>query len=144
MNNIIKALQDKDDKKAYALFKEIEARSVASDEYYSCFEDFLGLLNAKNSYVRTRGFVLCCAQARWDESGKLQNALPVMFVLLHDDKPIVVRQCLAALHEVVLYRTELSEAIKAELETIDLSKYKDSMSPLIKKDMDELLKLIDG
>ncbi len=76
-------------------------------------------MNAKNSYVRTRGFVLCCAQARWDESGKLQNALPVMFVLLHDDKPIVVRQCLAALHEVVLYRTELSEAIKAELETID-------------------------
>ena len=143
MNNIIKALQDKDDKKVYALFKEIEARSVASDEYYSCFEDFLGLLNAKSSYVRTRGFALCCAQARWDESGKLQNALPVMLALLHDDKPIVVRQCLAALHEVVLYRTELSEAIKAELETIDLSKYKDSMSPLIKKDMDELLKLID-
>jgi len=54
-----------------------------------------------------------------------------MLALLHDDKPIVVRQCLAALHEVVLYRTELCEAIKAELETIDLSKDKDSMSPLI-------------
>jgi hypothetical protein len=55
----------------------------------------------------------------------------------------VVRQCLAALHEVVLYRPELGKEIKAELETIDLSKYKDGMSPLIKKDMDELLKLID-
>ena len=59
-----------------------------------------------------------------DESGKLRKALPVMLALLHDDKPIVVRQCLAALHEVVLYRTELCEAIKAELETIDLSKDK--------------------
>ena len=77
MNNIIKALQDKDDKKVYALFKEIGARSAASDEYYSFFEDLLGLLNAKSSYVRTRGFALCCAQARWDESGKLQNALPL-------------------------------------------------------------------
>lgn len=142
MNNVIKALQDKDDKKAYALFKEISARSAASDEYYSCFDDFLGLLNAKSSYVRTRGFALCCAQARWDKSGKLQNALPAMLALLHDDKPTVVRQCFAALHEVVIYRSELSEAIKAELETIDLSKYKDSMSPFIKKDMDELLKLM--
>jgi len=43
MNNVIKALQDKDDKKAYALFKEIRARSAASDEYYSCFDDFLEL-----------------------------------------------------------------------------------------------------
>ncbi|NLM98308.1 MAG: hypothetical protein GX175_12000 [Halanaerobiaceae bacterium] len=51
--------------------------------------------------------------------------------------------CLAALHEVVLYRPELRGAIKAGLERIDLSKYKDSMSPLIKKDMDELLELID-
>ena len=25
-----------------------------------------------------RGFALCCAQARWDERGKLQNALPAM------------------------------------------------------------------
>jgi hypothetical protein len=66
-----------------------------------------------------------------------------MLAMLHDDKPIVVRQCLAALHEVVLYRPELSDAIKAEIEAIDLSKYKDSMSPLIKKDMGELLHLID-
>lgn len=143
MSNVIKALQDKDDKKAYALFKKIGAESASSDEYYSCFDDFLGLLNAKSSYVRTRGFALCCAQARWDVSRKLQNALPTILLLLHDDKPIVVRQCLAALHEVVLYRSELSEVIKKELEAIDLSNYKDSMSPLIKKDIDELLKLID-
>ena len=77
------------------------------------------------------------------DQDRLHKALPVMLALLHDDKPIVVRQCLAALHEVVLYRSELREAIKAELETMDLSKDKDSMSPLIKKDMDELLKLID-
>jgi len=40
-----------------------------------------------------------------------------MLALLHDDKPLVVRQCLAALHEVVLYRPELGGAIKTELET---------------------------
>ena len=139
---IIEALQDKDDRKAYALSKEISAKSAASDEYYSFFDGFAGLLTAKSSYVRTRGFVLCCAQARWDEEGKLKNAMLGMLALLHDEKPTVVRQCLAALHEVILYRPELPEVIKSEVEKIDVSKYKDSMSPLIKKDIDELLDMI--
>lgn len=143
MSDIIDALQDKDDKKAYALSKKIGAKSAASDEYYSYFDEFAGVLIAKSSYVRTRGFALCCAQARWDESGKLKSALSAMLALLHDEKPTVVRQCLGALHEVVLYRPELCKEIKKEVETIDLSKYKDSMSPLIKKDMDALLKMME-
>lgn len=143
LNDIIEALQDKDDKKAYALSKEIGAISAVTDEYYSYFDEFTRLLTAEKSYVRTRGFVLCCAQARWDEEGKLEKALSKMFILLHDDKPTVVRQCLGALHEVALYRPELCEVIKAELETIDLSKYKDSMLPLIQKDIDELLKVVE-
>lgn len=95
-------------------------KSAASDEYYSCFEDFFNLLNASSSYVRTRGFTLCCAQARWDTQGKLQRALPSMLKLLHDEKPTVDRQCLGALHEVVLYRPEHCETILKEIQSIDL------------------------
>lgn len=61
-----------------------------------------------------------------------------MSVLLNDEKPTVVRQCLGALHEVVLYRPELSEKIYKAVKGIDLTRYKDSMAPLIKKDADEL------
>lgn len=141
--NLIYRLQDKDDKKAYALSKKIVAKSAATDEYYSCFDDFVGMMSAKSSYVRTRGFALCCAQARWDTQGKLQSALPAMLILLHDDKPTVVRQCLAALHEVALYHSELCETIMKELQSIELSKYKDSMVPLIQKDINELLKVME-
>lgn len=140
---LIYALQDKDDKKAYALSREISTKSASSDEFYSYFDDFVSFLNARSSYVRTRGFLLCCAQARWDTEHKLQSALPDLLRLLHDDKPTVVRQCLGALHEVVLYRPELCEAIKKELETLDLSKYKDSMSPLIQRDMNELVGMME-
>lgn len=143
MNDIITFLQDKDNKKAYALSKEISAKSVLSDEYYKYFDEFIDLLNHKNSYVRTRGFSLACSQAKWDKNGKLAGAMKLMFVLLHDEKPTVVRQCLGALHQVVLYRSELCDVIQTELEKIDLSKYKDSMSSLIKKDMDELLKMME-
>lgn len=67
MSDIIERLQDKDDKKAYALSKEIIDKSVLSNVHFSYFDEFAGLLTAKSSYVRTRGFVLCSAQARWDE-----------------------------------------------------------------------------
>lgn len=142
-SELICALQDKDDKKAYDLSKEILEMSAFSDKYYSYFEEFVSLLTSKSSYVRTRGFQLCCAQARWDKEGKLKKALPTLFALLHDEKPTAVRGCLGTLHEVVLYQPELCEIIKEELLTIDLSKYKDSMAPLIKKDMDALLKVMD-
>lgn len=122
--------------------REIVEKSAISNDYYDCLDPFASLLTAKSAYVRTRGFVLCCAQARWDGSGKLEAAMPAMLALLHDEKPTVVRQCLGALHEVVLYCPQLCEVIKAEVKTIDLSKYKDSMSPLIKKDMDALLRML--
>ena len=65
-----------------------------------------------------------------------------MIPLLNDSKPTVVHQCLSSLHEVVLYLPELADDIVAAVNGIDLSQYKDSMSPLIKKDAEELLKII--
>lgn len=63
MSDIIALLQDRDNKKAYALAKEIAAKSAASNEYYSYFDKFVGLLSSESSYVRTRGFYLACSQA---------------------------------------------------------------------------------
>lgn len=143
MSGIIEALRDKDDKKAYDLSREFAAKSAASNEYYPLFDEFAGLLTEKSSYVRTRGFKLCCAQARWDTEGKLKNALPAMLALLHDEKPTVVRQCIAALHEVALYRPELCGEIREELNRIDVNRYKDSMSGLILKDIGQLLTITE-
>ena len=139
---LFKALTDTDDKKAYKVSKEIIAISSESDEYYQDFETFYSLITQKSSFQRARGFILCCALVRWDSEGKLQKALPEMLKLFNDSKPTVVRQCLSALHEVVLYRPELIDMIKDALKSIDLSKYKDSMTPLIKKDIKSLEEIL--
>lgn len=141
--NIIEQLTNKDDKKAYEFCKKLCVESAKSDEFYSFFDDFVSLLCSTNSYIRTRGFILCCAQARWDKEGKIKKSIKKMFVLLHDEKPSVIRQCLKALQEVAIFRTELTKAIKKELDTIDLDKYKDSMASLIRKDIEELKRMID-
>ena len=142
MDNIIKELTSKDDKKAFARTKEIAAASESSPKYYSSLELFASLLNDKKSYIRTRAFILCCSQARWDDEGKLKQLLPLLMSLFHDAKPTVVRQCLNAAKEIVVFRPELGETINAELDRIDLTCYKDSMVELIRADIAALKELI--
>lgn len=142
MNEIIEKLTAKDEMSAYEYCKQLVVESAQSTEYYKYIEDFAGMLDSKNSYVRTRGFGLICCQARWDDEGKIAAVFERMKPLLNDPKPTVVRQCLASLHEVILYRPEMTDDIVEAVQKIDFSKYKDSMSPLIKKDADELLKII--
>ena len=104
---------------------------------------FLRLIHSNNSYIRTRGFVLCMAQARWDKEKKIEASLEQLCILLHDKKPTVVRQCLQALHEVILFQPEIASQLDKILDTIDLSNYKDSMAPLIQKDIEELRKIME-
>ena len=103
---------------------------------------FAEMLKAKSSFVRARGFLLICNQARGAADGQIEAVFGRMVPLLHDPKPTVVRQCLGALHEVVLYRPEMSECIRKSLAEIDPNQYKDSMAPLIRKDMDALIAAI--
>lgn len=142
MNDIITRLRDKDDKTAYEFAKQIGIESAQSDKYLVMIPEFVKMLNDKSSYVRTRGFCLICNQARWADDGQIEAVFSEMSNLLYDDKPTVVRQCLAALHEVVLYRPEMTDKIKFTVSKMDLSRYKDSMAPLIEKDKNELLKML--
>ena len=140
--DIIAGLQNKKDTEAHQLLLKLEAQSADSDELYGYFDEFLELMKSKSSFVRTRGFRLACAQAKWDVDEKIEKNLDRLLSMLNDQKPTAVRQCLAALHIVVLYKPNLAERIGGNLDTIDLSKYKDSMSPLIQKDIEELRRLI--
>lgn len=79
--DIIKGLQDKSDKKACALLQELLVQSAESPRFYKYFDEFLGLLDHESSYVRIRGFLLACAQARWDEGEKLKMKKASSFCL---------------------------------------------------------------
>lgn len=142
MEDIIVRLQDKDDKKAYELTKSMLVESADSNKYYPYFADFISFLSNRSSFIRTRGFMLACAQAPWDEEGKLAGSISELLKLLKDDKPTVIRQCLLALVPVVQYQPQLGRIIAQAVREIDLTKYKDSMTPLIRHDQEKLLALI--
>ena len=142
MEEILRKLTGRNNKTAYEFAKQLSVESLESDKYLEMIPMFVKLLQDKSSYVRTRAFILICNQARWAEAGQIKAVLDKMLPLLNDTKPTVVRQSLDALHEVVLFRPELSDKIENALTEIDVSKYKDSMLPLILKDIEALRNLL--
>ena len=133
--DLIAGLQSKNHQEAYQLLLLLEKESAESNGLYGSFEDFIGLLNSKSSFVRTRGFRLACAQARWDTEDKLAANLDVLLKMLEDEKPTAVRQCLASLRGVVRCKPQLVSEIEEKLNAMDLGKYQDSMRPLIQADI---------
>ena len=55
--------------------------------------------------------------------------------VLEDEKGTSVRQCLEKLSLILMYKIELTEVIKNKIKNLDLSKYKESMQSLIRKDI---------
>ena len=87
-----------------------------------------------------RGFRIICKLSKWDNDNKINNIIDILLQVLDDEKPTIVRQCLSSLNNLLLYKIDLSEKVENKLKKLDLSKYKDTMKPLIKKDIDFILK----
>lgn len=136
---MLSILTAKDTKQGYGAFLELERLSEESDDLYSYTERFAEMVNDRAWAVRCRGFRLFCKQARWDEDGVIDRCLERALAILEDEKSTAVRQALAALLDVVPYKRALWPVIRARVEAIDLSRYKDSMAPLIQKDIQRLL-----
>ena len=136
---LLSLLTAKDTKQSYDAFLELERLSEESDDLYPYTERFADMVSDRAWAVRCRGFRLFCKQARWDTDGVIDCCLDRALAILEDEKPTAVRQALAALLDVVPHKPELWPVIRVRLETMDLSRYKDSMSPLIQKDMETLL-----
>ena len=136
---LLSTLTAKDTKQGYGAFLELERLSEESDDLYPYTERFAEMVHDRAWAVRCRGFRLFCKQARWDDSGVIDCHLDRALAILEDEKPSAVRQALAALLDVVPYKRALWSVIQKRVKAIDLTHYKDSVAPLIEKDVQTLL-----
>ena len=136
---LLSMLTAKDTKQAYGAFLELERLSEETDDLYPFTEQFAEMVLDKAWAVRCRGFRLFCKQARWDGDGVIDRHLDRMLAILEDEKPTAVRQALAALLDMAPYKPELWPVIRQRVEAMDWNRYKDSMAPLIQKDIQRLL-----
>ena len=135
--NIAATLTGKDDKYACALADKIISESLETDEWYEYFDDFASLLNYPKSLVRNRALYILAANAQWDDENRFDLIIFDFLAHITDEKPITARQCIKALAQVGSAKPQYIPVILSCLRSADLSKYKDSMRPLIEKDIAE-------
>lgn len=140
--NIVMKLTSKNDKYACAIADKIIAESQETDEWYKYFDDFASLLDYPKSLVRNRILYILAANAQWDEENRFDLIISDFLSHITDEKPITARQCIKALAQVGKVKTKYIPQILSALHSADLSKYKDSMRPLIEKDIAETEKIL--
>ena len=137
MQDIIVKLTAKDDKYACAIADKIISESQDTDEWYEYFDTFASLLNHPKSLVRNRVLYILAANAQWDDENHFDAILEDYLAHITDEKPITARQCIKALVQVGMAKPQYIPRIIDCFRSADLSKYKDSMRPLIEQDMAE-------
>ena len=140
--NLITNLTSKDDKYACAIADKIISESQDTDEWYGYFDTFASLLNHSKSLVRNRALHILAANAQWDDNNRFDTILSEYLSHITDEKPITARQCIKALAQVGMAKPQYIPRILSCFHSADLSKYKDSMRPLIEKDMEETERLL--
>ena len=142
MQETLTKLTAKDDKLACAIADKIIAESQDTNTWYQYFDAFASLLNHPKSLVRNRALLILAANAQWDEENRFDVILQEFLAHVTDEKPITARQCIKALAQVGLAKPQYVPQILACFHNADLSKYKDSMRPLIEKDIAETEKVL--
>ena len=137
MQEIISMLTAKDDKYVCAIAEKIISESQDTDEWYEYFNTFASLLNHPKSFVRNRVLHILAANAQWDDENRFDAIFDDYLAHVTDEKPITARQCIKALTQVGKAKPQYIPRIIGCFRCADLSKYKDSMRPLIEQDMDE-------
>jgi len=142
LQEIVAKLTAKDDQYACAIADKIISESQDTDDWYEYFDSFASLLNHPKSLVRNRALYILAANAQWDDENRFDAILDDYLAHVTDEKPITARQCIKALRQIGLAKPQYIPKIIAHFRSADLSKYKDSMRPLMEQDMAETEKAL--
>ena len=140
--DILSKLTSKDDKCACELTDKIISESQDTDEWYVYFDIFASLLDHPKSLVRNRAINIIAANVQWDDEKKFDLIISDFLYHITDEKPITARQCIKSLAQIGQAKKEYIPMILSALHSADLSKYKDSMCPLIEKDIEQTKRIL--
>ncbi|MBN2050384.1 MAG: hypothetical protein JW760_08085 [Spirochaetales bacterium] len=128
---LVEFLREKDDAVRQRAFLLLEHRSRLCDDTYPFWDRYTELLESENSYHRTIGLHLMADNARWDRDRKFEGDVDRYLSLLHDEKPITIRQCIQALEKIVPYKPALHGTLSVALMGLDLESIRETMQKLV-------------
>lgn len=138
---LIDLLNEKDNNIRYQALLLLQHRSALNNDIYPFWDIFLNKLKSKNSYQRSIGLMLIAENTKWDIENKLETTIDQYLMLIDDEKPITVRQCIQCLAKIIPSKKYLMK-IANKLMSVDISCLRTSMKKLILLDILEILILI--
>lgn len=135
-------LTAKNNQDAYGALQVLQDVSENTDAVYAYMDRLSGMLDSRNSYVRTRGLILIACNAKWDVDYKIDEFIDKYLSHITDPKPVTARQCIKLLPVIAKNKPELRQDIAAALLKADITNFADSMRPLIYQDIQKSLRSI--
>lgn len=123
----------------YRNFKIITKKAQSNNELYKYFDEFLEMLDSEKSHIKLRGFIIICKLSKWDKDNKINQNMDKLLTIFDEKKPTIIRMSLSSLRDIIEYKPDLLDIILNKIKLIDCDSFKDSMSPLIKKDIERII-----
>jgi hypothetical protein len=139
---LIEWLNLKDDNIRYQAFLLLQNRSLCCDDVYPYGDTFRSKLQSDNSYQRSIGLMLLAENAKWDTENRMEDTIDEFLMLLNDEKPIIIRQCIQSLGKIAAAKPGLHEKIASRLISFDLFAVKETMRKSILLDILNALLMI--
>lgn len=139
---LIEWLNLKDDSIRYQAFLLLQNRSIFFDDVYPYWDTFRNKLKNDNSYQRNIGLMLIAENVKWDRENRMENMIDEYLILLNDEKPITIRQCIQALGKIAAAKPGLNDKIASSLISFDIMAVKETMRKSILLDILNVLLII--
>lgn len=139
---LIEWLNLKDDNFRYQAFLLLQNRSLYFNDVYPYWDTFRNKLKSDNSYQRSIGLMLIAENVKWDVENRMDDTIDEYLILLNDEKPITIRQCIQSLGKIASAKPALYDKIASGLTAINLIDLKETMRKSILLDILNVLLII--
>jgi len=139
---LIEWLNLKDDSIRYQAFLLLQNRSIFFDDVYPYWDTFRNKLKNDNSYQRNIGLMLIAENVKWDRENRMEDTIDEYLILLNDERPITIRQCIQALGKIAAAKPGLNDKIASSLISFDIMAVKETMRKSILLDILNVLLII--
>jgi hypothetical protein len=139
---LVEWLNLKDDNIRYQAFLLLLNRSLFCDDVYPYWDIFRNKLKSDNSYQKSIGLMLIAENVKWDTENRMEDTIDEYLILLNDEKPITIRQCIQSLEKIASAKPGLNDKIASRLISFNISDLKETMRKSILLDIQNVLLII--
>jgi len=140
---LVQSLDEKDDTIRYNAFLLLQANSRESPSVYGYWSELEKKLESPNSYQRSIGAKPIAENVRWDKDSRFSGTIRRYLTCCNDEKPVTARQSIQALAVILESTGKFDDEIKLGLANLRLPQYNAGMRRLIRKDISNVLKIIE-